>query len=208
MSDRTVMSQPRPFVTTTMSNKWNSGICDCFKDLPHCEYSKLRNQANLRVCFTQGDRCRQFLMTARAWSWKHARSTDKESQQKSDKLLWWCIQATMCDIIDDNAKAARHVSISDCSVWTFAAGKHHRRSPFFVSGCFAFWCFPCFACKTARDAGECLCLPLLDSFGLIPPITTALRVSIRQRYGIEVKISGKAASDSAGVALNYVKLIG
>uniref|UniRef100_A0A3Q4BGR2 Uncharacterized protein n=1 Tax=Mola mola TaxID=94237 RepID=A0A3Q4BGR2_MOLML len=51
--------------------------------------------------------------------------------------------------------------------------------------CFAFWCFPCFACITARDAGECLCLPLLDSFGAIPPITTALRVSIRQRYGIE-----------------------
>ncbi|XP_041840608.1 cornifelin homolog B-like [Melanotaenia boesemani] len=51
--------------------------------------------------------------------------------------------------------------------------------------CFAFWCFPCFACITAREAGECLCLPLLDTFGCIPPITTALRVSIRQRYGIE-----------------------
>ncbi|KAM9827374.1 cornifelin homolog A-like [Neosynchiropus ocellatus] len=51
--------------------------------------------------------------------------------------------------------------------------------------CFAFWCFPCFACKTAREAGECLCLPLLDSFGIIPPITLSVRVSVRQRYGIE-----------------------
>ncbi|KAI1898573.1 hypothetical protein AGOR_G00073740 [Albula goreensis] len=50
--------------------------------------------------------------------------------------------------------------------------------------CFAFWCFPCFACKTAREYGECLCLPLLDSFGFIPPITLSMRVSMRQRYGI------------------------
>uniref|UniRef100_A0A674N349 Plac8 onzin related protein 3 n=2 Tax=Takifugu rubripes TaxID=31033 RepID=A0A674N349_TAKRU len=54
--------------------------------------------------------------------------------------------------------------------------------------CFAFWCFPCFACITAREAGECLCLPLLDAFGAIPPITTALRVSVRQQYGIEGSI--------------------
>ncbi|XP_036403473.1 cornifelin homolog B-like [Megalops cyprinoides] len=53
-----------------------------------------------------------------------------------------------------------------------------------ASCCFAFWCFPCFACKTSRDYGECLCLPLLDSFGLIPPITLSMRVSMRQRYGI------------------------
>ncbi|KAM3590090.1 uncharacterized protein V6R79_003732 [Siganus canaliculatus] len=51
--------------------------------------------------------------------------------------------------------------------------------------CFAFWCLPCFTCLTAREAGECLCLPLLDAFGVIPPMTTALRVSVRQRYGIE-----------------------
>ncbi|XP_022073669.1 cornifelin homolog A-like [Acanthochromis polyacanthus] len=51
--------------------------------------------------------------------------------------------------------------------------------------CFAFWCFPCFTCITARDAGECLCLPLLDGFGVIPPITTAIRGSVRRRYGIE-----------------------
>ncbi|XP_061566413.1 cornifelin homolog [Cololabis saira] len=54
--------------------------------------------------------------------------------------------------------------------------------------CFAFWCYPCFTCITAREAGECLCLPLLDGFGIIPPITTAMRVSVRQRYGIEGSI--------------------
>ncbi|KAK1797215.1 hypothetical protein P4O66_008596, partial [Electrophorus voltai] len=51
--------------------------------------------------------------------------------------------------------------------------------------CFALWCFPCFACITARDHGECLCLPLLDAFGLIPPITMSMGVSVRRTYGIE-----------------------
>ncbi|MBN3315244.1 CNFNA protein, partial [Atractosteus spatula] len=51
--------------------------------------------------------------------------------------------------------------------------------------CFAFWCFPCFACKTAKDFGECLCLPLLDFSGIVPPITMAMRVGARHRYGIE-----------------------
>lgn len=58
---------------------------------------------------------------------------------------------------------------------------------FFFLGCLAFWCLPCFNCKTAHEAGECVCLPLLDVFGCIPPIATALRVSVRQRYGIEVQ---------------------
>ncbi|CAB1345302.1 unnamed protein product [Coregonus sp. 'balchen'] len=53
------------------------------------------------------------------------------------------------------------------------------------SGCLAFWCFPCFACITAREAGECLCLPLLDGFGAIPAATMSMRVGMRQRYGIE-----------------------
>ncbi|XP_075942945.1 cornifelin homolog A-like [Anarhichas minor] len=87
MSERMVMSQPRPFIMTSVSSQWTSGICDCFQDLPQC--------------------------------------------------------------------------------------------------CLAFWCLPCFSCKTAHEAGECVCLPLLDTFGLIPPMTTALRVSVRQRYGIE-----------------------
>ncbi|XP_077444213.1 plac8 onzin related protein 4 isoform X1 [Stigmatopora argus] len=51
--------------------------------------------------------------------------------------------------------------------------------------CFAFWCLPCFTCKTSHDAGECICLPLLDAFGVIPPMTLGLRVSVRQRYGIQ-----------------------
>ncbi|XP_030294297.1 cornifelin homolog B-like isoform X1 [Sparus aurata] len=50
--------------------------------------------------------------------------------------------------------------------------------------CFAFWCCPCFACKTAKAYGQCLCLPLLDIFSCTYPITMSMRVSIRQRYGI------------------------
>uniref|UniRef100_A0AAR2KYM4 Plac8 onzin related protein 2 n=1 Tax=Pygocentrus nattereri TaxID=42514 RepID=A0AAR2KYM4_PYGNA len=53
--------------------------------------------------------------------------------------------------------------------------------------CFSVWCFPCFACITARDHGECLCLPLLDTFGIIPPVTLSMRVSMRKRYGITVR---------------------
>ncbi|XP_026228851.1 cornifelin homolog B-like [Anabas testudineus] len=52
--------------------------------------------------------------------------------------------------------------------------------------CFAFWCFPCFACVTARNYGECLCLPLLEAFsGCIPAVTMSMRASMRQRYSIE-----------------------
>ncbi|KAM9500622.1 cornifelin homolog B-like isoform 1-T2 [Clarias gariepinus] len=54
--------------------------------------------------------------------------------------------------------------------------------------CFSFWCFPCFTCSTAKKFGECLCLPMLDGFGCIPPITLAMRASLRQRYGIEGSI--------------------
>ncbi|CAJ1063255.1 cornifelin homolog B [Xyrichtys novacula] len=52
--------------------------------------------------------------------------------------------------------------------------------------CFAFWCCPCFACKTSRDYGQPLCLPLLEIFGgCIPPITMSMRVHMRQRYDIK-----------------------
>ncbi|KAJ8275420.1 hypothetical protein COCON_G00071720 [Conger conger] len=51
--------------------------------------------------------------------------------------------------------------------------------------CFVFWCCPCFACKTTREYGQCLCLPLLDICGIVPPITFAMRVSLRERYGIK-----------------------
>ncbi|KAK1797214.1 hypothetical protein P4O66_008595, partial [Electrophorus voltai] len=53
--------------------------------------------------------------------------------------------------------------------------------------CFSFWCLPCFACSTAKKHGECICLPLLD-IGCIPPITLAMRSSVRERYGIEGSI--------------------
>ncbi|XP_030010152.1 cornifelin homolog B-like [Sphaeramia orbicularis] len=50
--------------------------------------------------------------------------------------------------------------------------------------CFAFWCCPCFACWTTKRFGQCLCLPLLDIFGCIPPVTMSMRASMRHRYGI------------------------
>uniref|UniRef100_A0A3B4H244 Plac8 onzin related protein 2 n=1 Tax=Pundamilia nyererei TaxID=303518 RepID=A0A3B4H244_9CICH len=43
----------------------------------------------------------------------------------------------------------------------------------------------CFACRTTQQFGQCLCLPLLDVFGCILPITMSIRVSLRQRYGIK-----------------------
>ncbi|MBN3315243.1 PL8L1 protein, partial [Atractosteus spatula] len=55
--------------------------------------------------------------------------------------------------------------------------------------CCGFWCFPCYACKTARDFGECLCLPLLDAFnGVIPAVSLSMRVAVRERYGIKGSI--------------------
>ncbi|XP_042338963.1 cornifelin homolog B-like [Plectropomus leopardus] len=50
--------------------------------------------------------------------------------------------------------------------------------------CFACWCCPCFACKTSRRYGQCLCLPLLDVLSCVRPITMSMRVSVRQLYGI------------------------
>ncbi|XP_068128078.1 cornifelin homolog [Hyperolius riggenbachi] len=59
--------------------------------------------------------------------------------------------------------------------------------------CFAFWCFPCFQCATVSDHGECLCLPLLDTGcggfpATIPPISLAMRASVRERYKIHGSI--------------------
>ncbi|KAG2468517.1 PL8L1 protein, partial [Polypterus senegalus] len=63
-------------------------------------------------------------------------------------------------------------------------------------GCCATWCLPCFMCKTANDSGQCVCLPLLDPtltgyfLGFtpltIPPISLAMRASLRERYGIQL----------------------
>ncbi|XP_076843543.1 plac8 onzin related protein 6 [Brachyhypopomus gauderio] len=52
--------------------------------------------------------------------------------------------------------------------------------------CFGFWCPCCLMCKTSKEFGECLCLPLLEMFfgSGIPPVTYALRSSIRERYRI------------------------
>ncbi|XP_041034899.1 plac8 onzin related protein 6 [Carcharodon carcharias] len=59
--------------------------------------------------------------------------------------------------------------------------------------CCAFWCMPCFMCKTVDQFGECLCLPLLDtsfnacgyiSVGAIPPISLSMRAAFRERNGI------------------------
>ncbi|KAI5104543.1 hypothetical protein C0J45_6169 [Silurus meridionalis] len=51
--------------------------------------------------------------------------------------------------------------------------------------CMAAWCYPVFNCVTSKDHGECLCLPLLECWGFVPPITMAMRVSTRLTYGIE-----------------------
>ncbi|CAL8395668.1 unnamed protein product [Boreogadus saida] len=64
------------------------------------------------------------------------------------------------------------------------------------SCCYAFWCWPCFACTTTKKFGERRCLPLLDiltpavaaAVGIplcVPPAGLALRVAIRHRYGIK-----------------------
>ncbi|XP_067290327.1 cornifelin [Pseudorasbora parva] len=65
------------------------------------------------------------------------------------------------------------------------------------SCCYAFWCFPCFACSTTGEFGESTCLPLLDligpvlmaSFGVpacVPPVTLGMRVAVRYKYDIGV----------------------
>ncbi|XP_035480506.1 cornifelin homolog B isoform X2 [Scophthalmus maximus] len=50
--------------------------------------------------------------------------------------------------------------------------------------CCLFWCCPCFACKTTKEFGQCVCLPLLDVFSCFRPITMSTRTSVRHRYGI------------------------
>lgn len=58
------------------------------------------------------------------------------------------------------------------------------------SCCLAFWCLPCFACKTSSEFGECLCLPLLEWVGfVISPVTLSMRSTMRQRYNIEGSIA-------------------
>lgn len=182
MSDKRVMTQPRPFIETTVSNQWTSGICDCFHDLPQCECVYLHVHSLTRLAYISAV-CKVLpLMHDAETCW----ATGQEYQQMAD-----CRSAATVSYLGFAEQYYRKVitcmiRICDHLDWRSPAVNPFLFFFFFFSGCFAFWCFPCFACKTAREAGECLCLPLLDSFGIIPPITTALRVSIRQRYGIEV----------------------
>lgn len=55
-----------------------------------------------------------------------------------------------------------------------------------LPGCCAFWCFPCMQCKTAGDFGWCCLMPLLDFCCIV---TCCLRSSMRQRYGIQVRVT-------------------
>ncbi|XP_069807447.1 cornifelin homolog [Dendropsophus ebraccatus] len=68
--------------------------------------------------------------------------------------------------------------------------------------CCAFWCFPCFQCKTVSDFGECICLPIMDPgcFGYIgtsavcPPISMAMRAAVRERYRVRGSICDDCCS--------------
>ncbi|KAJ8337777.1 hypothetical protein SKAU_G00367430 [Synaphobranchus kaupii] len=61
--------------------------------------------------------------------------------------------------------------------------------------CLGYWCLPCFACKTTADFGENCFLPLVDTLcsftqmiGVpicVPPVAFAMRVGVRNRYGIK-----------------------
>ncbi|XP_029932170.1 cornifelin homolog A-like [Myripristis murdjan] len=58
--------------------------------------------------------------------------------------------------------------------------------------CFGMWCPHCLACQVSSDAGECLCLPMLDGLtgGMIPAATMALRSTLRERYHIRGSVFG------------------
>ncbi|KAM9333776.1 cornifelin-like [Pholidichthys leucotaenia] len=60
--------------------------------------------------------------------------------------------------------------------------------------CFAFWCCPCFACRTTKKFGQGLCLPLLDGITCCWPITMSMRVAVRRRYGIRGSLCRDFAS--------------
>lgn len=68
---------------------------------------------------------------------------------------------------------------------------------FLSSGCYGFWCLPCFMCSTTGEFGESTCLPLLDIIGpcllaslgiptCVPPVTLGMRVAVRYKYDIGV----------------------
>ncbi|KAG5853332.1 hypothetical protein ANANG_G00072070 [Anguilla anguilla] len=62
------------------------------------------------------------------------------------------------------------------------------------SCCLGYWCFPCFACKTTSEFGECACLPggrpvytraVCRYTLLCAPVSFAMRAGVRNRYGIQ-----------------------
>ncbi|XP_034020946.1 cornifelin homolog B-like [Thalassophryne amazonica] len=53
--------------------------------------------------------------------------------------------------------------------------------------CFALCCLPVFTCKVTNAVGACPCLPLLDCIGCVPPASLAMRASVRERYGIQLR---------------------
>ncbi|XP_067118024.1 plac8 onzin related protein 6 [Osmerus mordax] len=63
--------------------------------------------------------------------------------------------------------------------------------------CLGFWCPCCLACQVSSGLGESHCLPLLDWISgglyppLIPPISLALRSTLRERFHIQ----GSVAND-------------
>ncbi|CAL8276894.1 unnamed protein product [Arctogadus glacialis] len=81
-------------------------------------------------------------------------------------------------------KQPRNVSIGDWSSGLFHCTDDIKDC------CFGCWCCPCHACSVTREFGECLCLPLLDMCGIIPPVVMGMRVALRQRHGIEGTMCG------------------
>ncbi|OCT90940.1 cornifelin homolog [Xenopus laevis] len=66
--------------------------------------------------------------------------------------------------------------------------------------CCAFWCFPCFQCKTVSDFGECLCLPLIECHNLDLLVSTAMRAAVRERYHIQ----GSICNDCCTICCCYI----
>ncbi|KAL2079045.1 hypothetical protein ACEWY4_024789 [Coilia grayii] len=53
--------------------------------------------------------------------------------------------------------------------------------------CLGLWCPPCLMCRTSKELGEGLCLPLVDICfpATVSPVALALRVAMRERNRIQ-----------------------